>query len=213
MNPRFVPQVLLLIGVATSSAPAVFAQNSIQLFGPVNVRLSQTDAGYGSSQVIFNSNTLNLTCPASPYAILSSSNVPSPPAGSGNVLVDNNINVSNLTTGSGPTNVCQGGVNGSSIGPFENCFTSSYQTSANAGTITGANPDTFVSSGGVPPIDISSQLIVGPQQIKIDLADQGGYVASSSLYLNTNCTSGGVNGPAQITGNRHSSEQSHTDPT
>ena len=41
----------------------------------------------------------------------------------------------------------------------------------------------------------------GAQQIKIDLVDEGGYVANSSLYLNTNCTPGGVTGPALISGN------------
>ena len=201
MKKSLLPRTLLWIACAVVCTPALIAQNSIQLFGPVNVRNSQAGAGYGSAQVIFNSNTLNLTCPATPYAVLSSSNVPSPPAGSGNVLVDNNINVSNLTAGTGPTNVCSGGVNGSSIGPFENCFQTAYQTPASNNQLDGVNPDTIVSTGGVPPIDISSQLIAGTQQIKIDLVDEGGKVASSSLYLNTNCTNAGVNGPAQITGN------------
>ncbi len=100
-----------------------------------------------------------------------------------------------------PVNVCKGGVNGSSQGPFENCFTSAYQDPASAGTLTGQSPDTFVATGGVPPIDISSLLRPGAQQVKIDLVDEGGYVANSSLYLNTNCTPGGVTGPALISGN------------
>ena len=101
--------------------------------------------------------------------------------------------------------------------PSANCFTINYQAPAGAGLMNGDNPDTFggtfnvggtsytynIQSGGVSPIDISSYLVASdqPQQLKIDLADQGGYVASSSLYLVTSCTSGGVNGPAMISGN------------
>lgn len=196
-------QLTLLASVLTSTAE-LKAQNSQQLFPPLNVRLSQSGAGYGASEVIFNSNTLNLDCSATqtPVAYLSSAVSASPANSSGNVLVDNNINVTNLTNNNGPLNVCTGGVNGSAIGPFENCFTSSYQTAASAGSLTGQNPDTFAATGGVPPLNISSLLLAGqPQQIKIDLVDEGGYVANSSVYLNTNCTLGGVTGPATISGN------------
>jgi hypothetical protein len=193
-------QFLILAAIFTSTAE-LNAQNTQQLFTPLNVRLSQSGAGYGESQVIFNSNTLTLDCPATPTAYLSSSASASPANSSGNVLVDNNVNVTNLTNGNGPVNVCKGGVNGSSVGPFENCFTSSYQTAANQGTLTGKSPDDSVASGGVPPIDISGMLLAGSQQIKIDLVDEGGYVANSSVYLNTNCTLGGVTGPATISGN------------
>ena len=183
MNFRFINHLFKVIGTTALCAVPMVAQNSaIQLFGPVNVRLSQSGAGSGSNQVIFNSSTLSLTCPSPITAVLSSS-----ADGSGNVLVDNNINV---TKGILPVNVCQG-----------SCFTSSYQNAASAGTLTGVDPDTITSTGGVSPIDISSYLVFGTQQITINLADQGGYEASSSLYLVTNCTSGGVNGPANISGN------------
>ena len=178
-------------------AVPVFAQNSVQLFGPVNVRLSQSNAGTGLNQVIFNSTTLNLTCPPSPVAVLSSA-ANATPATSVNLLVDNNIFVSNLTTATLPVNVCQGGV---ADGSTQDCFGGNYQGQASAGQLNGVDPDTFVTTGGVPAIDISSFLTSGTQQIRIDLADQGGYVASSSLYLNTSCTSGGVNGPATLSGN------------
>ena len=180
-------------------APAMIAQNSTQLFGPVNVRPSQSGAGYGASQVTFDTNTLNLTCPASPSAVLSSSASAVPSSSSGNIVVDNNINVTNLTTGSGPVNVCKGGTANSLDDGATNCFTANYENSA--GSLIGVDPDTFVASGGVPPIDISGLLIAGSQQIKIDLVDQGGELASSTVYLNSNCTYGGVNGPATISGN------------
>jgi hypothetical protein len=174
-------------------APKMVAQtNSIQLFGPVDVRGSKTGVTSSNTDT-FNSNTLNLSCPAgvTPTAVLSSS-----ASGSSNVLIDNYLFVTNLTNSDGPTNVCRGGVS-------ESCFTSSYQGPAGTGSLDGEDPDSLVQNGGVPPIDISTFLVASdqPQQLKIDLVDQGGFVASSSLYLVTNCTSGGVNGPAMISGN------------
>jgi hypothetical protein len=194
---------------STLVVPAIVAQNSIRVFGPVNVRDSATGTGFGSNAVVFNSATLNLTCGASPItAVLSSS------AGSnGNVLVDNNVQISVAAeSGStGPVNVCRGGTTDSTpYGPSQNCFTTSYQQPAGGGQLTGQNPDTFVSTGGVPPIDISSYLGPGALQLKIDLVDTGEFVlTSSTLYLNTNCTQTGVTGPATITGN----PISQTDPT
>jgi hypothetical protein len=206
---------LLLSLIATSLA--IFApesnaqnpiQNHIQLFGPVDVRGSQAGAT-SSNPDTFNTNTLNLNCPTSPSAVLSST-----PNGSGDVLVDNNIYVTNLTNSTGPTNVCRGGLSDSSV---PDCFTINYQAPAGAGLLNGDDLDnpqgTFVvggtgytytiQTGGVPPIDISGFLVQSsqPQQLKIDLDDSGGFVGSSSLYLITNCTSGGVNGPAMISGN------------
>src|SRR6185437_5773997 len=122
----------------------------------------------------------------------------------GNVLVDNNVQVSVTTASSstGPVNVCRGGTaDNTPNGPSQNCFTSSYQQPASQGQLTGQNPDTFVSTGGVAPIDISSQFQPGALQVKIDLVDNGGFLTSSTLYLNTNCSQNGVSGPATITGN------------
>ncbi len=203
MKLHFSPLLLTIASCLAISAPEIIAQNSIQLFGPVDVRGSKTGTS-DTSPDTFNSNTLNLTCPATPSAKLSSTS-----DGTGNVLVDNNIYVTNLTNGVGPTNVC-----GSSLA---SCFTTSYQAPAGAGDLNGADLDnasgtfnvngTFytynIGTGGVSPIDISSFLVQSnqPQQLKIDLVDEGGFVGSSSLYLITNCSSGGVNGPAMISGN------------
>ncbi|WP_263358983.1 Ig-like domain-containing protein [Acidicapsa ligni] len=181
------------------SAQSLPAQNSIQLFGPIDVRFSASTTGTGSSAVNFNSTTLNLNCAASPItAILSST-----PDSTGNVLVDNNINltVTRGATSTGPTNLCKGGVNNSPDGPFQNCFTLGYENAASAQNLNGEDPDNFVSAWGVAPIDISGSLASGPVQVKIDLQDEGFYLASSTLYLNTNCTQGGVTGPAVISGN------------
>ena len=180
-------------------ASALVAQNSIQLFGPVNVRLSATGTGYGTSAVNFNSSTLNLTCPEGPItAVLSSTTT-----GTGNLLVDNNINVTVTagTTVTGPTNICVGGITATPSGFFQNCFGKGYEDAAGYGTVTGQNPDNFVAADGIAPIDISSGLQAGQVQVKIDLQDEGGYLTNSSLYLVTNCTQGGVTGPALISGN------------
>jgi hypothetical protein len=194
------PSILRYGAIAVCSTfmvPAVLAQNSIRVFGPVNVRDSATGTGFGSNAVVFNSATLNLTCGVSPITAVLSSSADS----AGNVLVDNNVQVT--VTGESPVNVCRGGTTDNTpYGPSQNCFTTSYQQPAGQGQLNGQNPDTLVSTGGVAPIDISSRLQAGAQQLKIDLVDTGDFVlASSTLYLNTNCTQTGVSGPATITGN------------
>ncbi len=122
-------------------SPACFAQNSIQLFAPVDVRFSATGTGTGSAAVNFNTTNLNLTCAASPITAVLSSTADS----TGNLLVDNNINVTVIASGAsqGPTNVCAGGVGTNQQGPFQNCFTTGYETIASQGQFTGKNPDTI----------------------------------------------------------------------
>jgi hypothetical protein len=197
---RPVAVALCLAGTSVTLFAQVASQNSIQLFSPVNVRASAAGTGYGAAAVNFNSNTLNLTCAASPItAILSST-----PDSTGNLLVDNNINVT-VTAGqsiNGPTNVCVGGVNGSAIGiPFQNCFSSAYEFPPAGVNYIGGDPDNFVAVGGVKPIDISSLLVPGSEQVTISLQDEGFYLGNSTLYLNTNCTQTGVTGPALVSGN------------
>jgi Bacterial Ig-like domain (group 3) len=172
----------------------IVAQTSIQLFGPVNVRYSATGTS-DQSPANFNSNTLNLSCGASPSATLSST-----ADNSGFVLVDNLINVTVTNGGNvnGPTNVC----GGPQSADGNNCFTTSYQNAAGNGGINGTDPDTLLPGGGLPPIDISSLLAKNAtQQVKIDTQDLGVVLTSSTLYLNTNCTVAGVSAPATVTGN------------
>jgi hypothetical protein len=200
MRKPFILRYGAIAVCSTLMVPAMLAQNSIRVFGPVNVRDSATGTGFGSSAVVFNSATLNLTCGASPITAVLSSSADS----TGNVLVDNNVQVSvTAQSGStGPVNVCRGGTaDNSPDGPSQNCFTTSYQQPAGNGKLAGQNPDTFVSTGGVAAIDISGHLMPGAIQLKIDLVDTGSFLASSTIYLNTNCTQTGVSGPATITGN------------
>jgi uncharacterized repeat protein (TIGR01451 family) len=173
-------QSLAAVCIATTASTA--SAQSIQLFSSVNVRVSTQGTSSGSPNN-FNTTNLNLSCPSSPHAVISSS-----ADGNGNVLVDNFIS---LKVGEAdPVNICNG-----------NCFTSSYQTQASAGALTGQDPDNFVSTGGVAPIDISSYFSPGAVQVQLGLTDQGSYLTSSSLYLVTNCSSAGVTGPGQVTGN------------
>jgi hypothetical protein len=199
---------VVLIAMACWAISAAKAQNAIQVFGPVDVRVSEAATSY-SNPLAFNTNNLNLTCPASPTGVLSS-------VGMGNVLVDNNLTVavSNISSGgtvsTGPTNVCPAsGFPGLSTA-LNNCFTSGYEVPASAGSLTGLDPDTDVvpgtgltidQAGGVAPINIGSLLVSGPSTVTISLIDDGVYLASSSLYLNTNCTQAGVTGPAVVSGN------------
>ena len=197
--------VLRSIATATflaAAVPALHSQtNSIQLFNPVNVRVSANGTGFGTKKVAFNSATLSLNCAASPIqATLSST-----PDSTGNVLVDNYINLT-VTPASGtpstPVNVCRGGVVGSTPdGITQNCFNSTYKAAAIAGTLTGQPPDP--ATGGVPAIDISGQLLAASiQTLKLDFIDSDTYyLTNSTVYLNTNCTQIGVTGPAKITGN------------
>jgi Bacterial Ig-like domain (group 3) len=200
MKSQYVLRCGALVACTSFVVPSIIAQNSIRVFDPVNVRASATGTGFGSNAVAFNSSTLNLNCSASPItAVLSSS-----ANNAGNVLVDNKVQVTaTAASGSaGPVNVCIGGVVESTpYGPQQDCFTPTYRQDASDGKLTGKNPDTFSGTGGVAPINISTRLMPGAVQLKVDLVDTGGFLASSSLYLNTNCTQAGVSGPATITGN------------
>ena len=80
-------------------------------------------------------------------------------------------------------------------------------TIAYGGTMTvdavGGLPVMTFPSGGVGSIDISGLLTVSstPQNVMIQLQDDGGILNSSSIFLATNCTVGPVTGPALVTGN------------
>ena len=206
---------------------ALQAPNTIQLFSPVDTEPSFSTTSFTNPDS-FNTTNLNLTCNASPIiAFLSGplmNSTGSAPALSssgalqpgGNLLVDNNVLVTVTPAGGaaqGPVNVCTNGYNVSGEGLYSNsCFNnSSYGADAATGELNGNNPDTFLppgssqtvdSLGGVPPIDISSNLVAGSQLVQIALSDQGGWVTGSTLFLGTNCTQGSVTGPAQVTGNQ-----------
>jgi hypothetical protein len=207
---RFKLSVLIALSCCAAMVPAVVGQTSTQIFSSVDVRTSLSGAGFGSPvdngvPDLFNSTIVNLTCPSSVTATISGASSPGKPGG--NILVDNNILVTVTPAGgssSAPVNICTGGVaSGSGYGVYnQNCFTSAYQNPAAADQLDGQDPDTLAGTGGVAPIDISSLLIPGAQQtVQIQLADEGGWLAGSSVFLTTNCTDNGVTGPAQVNGN------------
>ena len=175
-----------------ATASAASGQTAIQLFGPVNVRNSTQGTGYGDKANIFNSTILNLNCTEPIQATISSS-----PDGTANVLVDNYISLS--VGGATPVDICKNGT--SENGGQQNCFTDAYESKASGGGLNNQDPDGLVSTGGVAPLDISGYLSSGQIQAQIATVDTGGYFTSSTLYLVTNCTSAGVSGPGQITGN------------
>jgi hypothetical protein len=184
-------QSLATVCIAVA-ASTVSGQTAVQLFSPVDVRPSLSGTGYGSSENTFNSTILNLTCPSSIQAKISSN-----AEGTGNVLVDNFITFN--VVGGTAADICSNGT--MENGNQQNCFTTDYSNLANNGGLNGKDPGTVLPGGGVPPIDVSSYLKTGAVQAQIGLVDTGGFLASSTLYLVTNCTSSGVAGPGKVTGN------------
>lgn len=209
-------------------APALVAQTSQQLFGTVDERFSESTASYATPDA-FNMSTLNLTCSASPITatlsgpLMNSSG--SAPAldqngnlqAGGNLLVDNNIIVAVTPNGGpagSPANVCTGGTNEGAGAPplyYQDCFQwQGYGFFAVSNSLIGQDLDTYVppgytetidAMGGVAPISIAGSLVSGAQSVNISLEDTGGYVTNSTLFLTTNCTPGGVTGPALVNGN------------
>ena len=209
MHLRKVALLVIAFCCLSCIAPSAPAQTtSVPLFGPVDVRPSQSNATY-QTPLTFNTNTLTLTCPATPTAVLSGTT-----NGSGPLLVDNNIFVSSAKVAV-PENVCQRDADNDGDNDdddaFANCFKSPYQKAASAGSLTGLDLDTAVypgttisvlSTGGVPAINIGSYLSSGgPQTITISLKDEGDYVANSTIYFVTNCTVNGVQNGGNISGN------------
>lgn len=175
-----------------AAASTVSGQTAVQLFSPANVRVSTQGTGYGANENVFNTTILNLTCTSPIQAKISST-----ADGTGNVLVDNFITFNEV--GGTATDICKKGT--VENGNQQNCFNDNYKNQASAGELTGKDPDTFVTTGGVPAIDVSSYLTTGAVQAQIGLVDTGSYLDSSTLYLVTNCAFNGVAGPGKVTGN------------
>ena len=193
------------VALIAASAMAAQAQNSIPVFpSSVTVRLSINGTSNDNPNV-FGTSTQNVTCPASGIAATVSSTAD----GTAKVLVDNYLNLTLAQDGkiTGPINLCSGGVLESG---YNDCFTTKYQAPAGSGKLTGDDPNgAITASGGIGPIDISSLLVPGPNTLRFEEVDTGGYLAASSIYLDTNCTSGGTSGGGTITGTPISS----TNPT
>ena len=158
---------------------------------------------------------LNLSCPASPTAKLSNT-----PDGNGYVLVDNYltlaingaaVNGSNVgSTNYPPGNVCSGGetdVNGGNT--YDDCFSASYEGAASG--LIGQDPDTFTNpgnsvltggnAGGIPPINVSTFFSTGTVPATLTALDAGGELTSSTLFLATSCSPGGLVPGGSLTGN------------
>ena len=200
MKVMFSPRHLLAIAGLILSGPALTAQITAQLFGPINSRTSPASAGF-STPYTFGSTAVSLTCPAGSTLTLQG------PAG-GNLLVDNNIIVT-VTQGNvsnPPTNVCFTGATIPDQTLFTNhCFNVSWESDFQ--NYTGKNPDTFAATYGMAPVDITSVLQNAsfdkskPLIVTINLEDEGAVVASSTINMSTTCAFNGVTGPATVGGN------------
>jgi len=188
-------QAGMLFLALTVTAIAGQAQNSYQLFAPVNTRLSTN-----TTPTAFGTLTVNLNCTVTPITASVSSSSSTSASPSGYVFSDNYIGLTVNTLSR--KNICTGGFTDAPEGGTD-CFNSAY-TSAYP-TVLGDDPDTFVSTYGVPGLDISSDFAAVPSgtpfQAKFELLDFGTALGSSSVWLNTNCTKTGIAAGGSITGN------------
>jgi len=209
------------------TVPMNGAYGAIKLFASTTVATSSSTASFTTPTIVGYS-PQNLSCPAGTpiSAVLSNT-----PDGLGYVLMDNYITLSisgQLVVNPVPSapvfspagNVCTGGVQdyfsdmvtGGNV--QQDCFSQAYRNAAISNTVSGdftdflTNPGNSLLSGaagGVPPINISSFFpssdIPTPLPVAISLLDAGGYVASSSLFLVTNCSPAGIAPGGSITGN------------
>lgn len=191
------------------TVPLSGAYGAIKLFDSTQVELSFAGASFTNLYTIASA-SLSLSCPANPTAKLSST-----PDGSANVLVDNyivlGINGTPVVTslsGDGMSaeynglgtrayplgNVCQGSDASPDLfggNTYPECFSNSYRT--NVGSYLNQNTDLFVSTGGIPPLNIST--FFSPAQsvnASLSLVDAGGDLAASSLFLITTCSPAGI---------------------
>ena len=173
------------------------AQNTYQIFGPVDTRTSTN-----TTLTPFGTSTVNLNCPAqTPISATVSSSPTADNSGAyANVFSDNYIG---LAIGSNArVNICRSGYTDAPEGGTD-CFNAAY-TSAYSG-LTGQDPDTFAATYGVPALDVSANFSPGPVQAEFELMDFGVSLGSSSVWLITNCTQSGIAPGGSQTGNPISS--------
>jgi hypothetical protein len=200
------------------TVPMNGAYGAIKLFSAldINPSLFSGVTWPNSAGNAVNTVPVNLSCPANPTAVLSST-----PDGSGNVFQDNTIQISD-TVGSSvttTTNVCYGGdTNFQGFTGFpsgtSNCFQPSYESAASG--LIGQNPDLVgvPAAYGVQPLNLmnavfpagtpslySPVLQAGPQSLSVELTDAGGDLGAATLHLVTNCSLAGVTPGGTITGN------------
>lgn len=193
------------------TVPLSGAYGAIKLFDSTTVQSSFSGVSFDAPNTIANVG-LTLSCPAEPTASLSNT-----ADGLGYVLVDNYLMMetagSPVNALSPAGNVCTGGVTDNFNNTTQqDCFSQAYRNAAVSNSILGDNTDTLTSpgngvlpggaAGGVAPINVSSFLTASSTtQASFTLTDAGGYVASSSLFLVTNCSPAGIVPGGSITGN------------
>ena len=214
-------------GFELSVVPLSGAYGALKLFDATTVAASVNGASFSNLYTI-GSKGLNLSCPASPVAVLSSTPngldtlMSGEPAGIGNLLVDNYISLSinntpvQLTVNGIPNspagNVCQGSdaAPDNFGGTFQQeCFSAAYRSFITS--LVGQNTDAITAAGnsllngaagGIPYLNVSTFFPSGPEvQASVSMQDAGGYVASSTLFLVTDCQQTGIVPGGTITGN------------
>jgi len=206
-------KIALLSALMAGGLSSAVAQNSILLLNDSLIEPTSNTTS-PSNPYVFQSTIQELNCQATPiYANISSS--PSAVNYSNHMIVVlDNIQVTVTPSGgstTGPVNVC----------PSQNGFAAACFNPATVGvhgqlsqyvgqdpdnTIPGSNPaQTFYQVYGVPDVQIGSMLSQGQQsvvfQLENDLPAAQSDTGNTTLYLNTNCTSTGVSGPATVINN------------
>ncbi|HKH99120.1 MAG TPA: Ig-like domain repeat protein [Candidatus Sulfotelmatobacter sp.] len=214
--------------VGFPTVPLSGAYGSIKLFNETNVTSTDANNNKLPNPYTIASNTLNLSCPASPTASLSNT-----PDGLGNVLVDsyvllsiNGTAVNGTSVGSlnyPPGNVCTDGPAPNYGGNYySNCNTTNYEDQLvfEFNSLNGLDPDTFANpgnailhqlgenpnnAGGLPPINLGTfffQTSTPPLQALFTLQEYGSVAYdNSTLFLATNCSPAGIVPGGSITGN------------
>jgi hypothetical protein len=214
-------------GFELSAVPLSGAYGAIKLFDATTVAASVNGASFDNLYTI-GSKGLNLSCPAGPVAVLSSTPngldtlMSGEPAGIGNVLVDNYISLSinntpvQLTVNGIPNspagNVCQGSdaAPDNFGGTFQQeCFSAAYRSFI--ASLVGQNTDAITAAGnsllngaagGIPYLNVGTFFPSGSKvEASVSIQDAGGYVASSTLFLVTDCSQTGIVPGGTITGN------------
>ena len=187
--------VVLTTGMALFSQ-VLNAQNNIQLFTPIADRASANSTSY-STPYTMGSSTISVTCSGTPSVTLART-----ADGTGNLLVDNNIFVTvtqGTSTITSSTNVCpyiQGQDNPGQGIYTNNCYAGNWRTDAYGENANLTSSDTWALTDGVAPIVLDSYIssvVQGtPFTLTVSMLDEGGQLASSSIYLTTSCTINGV---------------------
>ncbi len=207
------PKIAALAGLLTVCMPAAVAQNSILLLGDSLIEPTASSTS-DATPYVFQSTIQQLSCPSSGiYAVLSSGQSQQQTGNQGLLVLDQIMVTVTPPQGSqaGPANVCANPVTN-----FPFCFNPTTVSDFNYLTpYTGQDPDNAIPGSiagqsfsqvfGVSPIQIGNLLSPGNQSVQFQLESllqpPGSNTGNTTLYLNTNCTSAGVSGPATVINN------------